>query len=93
MNIPMNRTAFLAVLFAATASATITGLTVDGESHETSVAAICTSADWPMIPMDCLDGGSDRSVRIVDADLQAAEAEADAEEDDLRFRFDAAFAG
>ena len=31
--------------------------------------------------------------RFIDADLRAAEAEYDAEEEELRFRFEAAFSG
>ena len=45
-----------------------------------------------MIPAACLEGDHS-DVRVIDADLQAGEAEADAEEDDLRFRFEAAFSG
>jgi hypothetical protein len=93
MNIRMSRSALFAVLFAATAAAAIAGAAVRGESRETPFAADCASAFWPMIPADCLDGGNGVAVRVIDADLQAGEAEADAEEDDLKFRFEAAFAG
>ncbi len=81
------------MIFAATAAAAVTGATVRGESRETPFEADCASASWPMIPANCLDGGNGTSVRIIDADLQAAEAESDAEQDDLRFRFEAAFTG
>ena len=93
MNIRMSRSALFAALFAATAAAAITGAAVRGESRETPFGADCASAFWPMIPADCLDGGDGVAVRFIDADLAAGEAEADAEEDDLRFRYEAAFAG
>lgn len=93
MNIRMSRSTLFAVLFAATAAAAITGAAVRGESRETPLGADCASAFWPMIPADCLEGAGPNEVRMIDADLQAAEAEADAEQDDLRFRFEAAFSG
>lgn len=92
VTIRINRPVMLAALFAATAAAAITGAAVRSESRDTPLEAICAAASWPMLPADCIEGG-DRAVRVIDADLQAAEAEADAEEDDLRFRFEAAFSG
>ena len=93
MNIRMSRSTLFAALFAATAAAAITGAAVRGESRETPLEAICAAASWPMIPADCLDGAPTQEIRLIDADLEAGEAEADAEEDDLKFRFEAAFTG
>jgi hypothetical protein len=87
-----NRPVLLAAVFAATAAAAIAGAAVRGESRDNPLEMVCAAADWPMIPAECLEGG-DGAFRYIDADLRAAEAEYDAEEEELRFRFEAAFSG
>jgi hypothetical protein len=59
------RTAFLSVAFAATVAAAITVASVRGETKETSIDDICATAEWPMIPARCLDGGRGHDVRVV----------------------------
>ena len=93
MSLRISRSTLFASLFAATAVAAITGAAVRGESRETPLEAICAAASWPVIPANCLAGVASQEIRLIDSDLEAAEAEADAEQDDLKFRFEAAFAG
>jgi hypothetical protein len=88
----LSRPVLLAAVFAATAAAAIAGAAVRGESRDNPREVACAAAEWPMIPAECLEGG-DGDVRVIDGDLRAAEAEYDAEEDELRFRFEAAFSG
>jgi hypothetical protein len=60
------RQIFVAVAFGATVAAAVTGATLSGETREApTVAEICATAEWPLIPAECLDGASDRSVRVV----------------------------
>jgi hypothetical protein len=89
------RTALLAFAFLATTAAVITGATLRGESKESPEQQICASATWPMIPANCLEGGKGRDVRPVGADVDAFDAEADAEAQeergDMQIRFAADF--
>jgi hypothetical protein len=63
------RQTIVAVAFAATVAAAITGATLRGETREaTSVAEICAKADWPLIPAECLDGAGDRNIRVISTD-------------------------
>lgn len=60
------RPIFVAVAFAAIVAATVTGATLRGETREApTVAEVCATAEWPLIPAECLDGAGDRAVRIV----------------------------
>ncbi len=44
----------------------MTGATLRGETREAaSVVEMCQKADWPLIPVECLDGAADRRVRVV----------------------------
>jgi hypothetical protein len=61
------RKALLATAFAATVAGALTGASLRGETKEVDLAATCASAEWPMIPAACLNGGSD-NVRYVTAD-------------------------
>jgi len=63
--------ATLAAVFAVTVAAALTGATDSGETKETSIDAACAHVTWPMIPAYCLEGGSDRPVRIVSVDNAA----------------------
>lgn len=62
------RNAFLATLFAATVAAGITGATYTGVTKETSTDEACAHVTWPNIPAYCLEGATDRVVRIVSVD-------------------------
>jgi hypothetical protein len=67
----------LATVFALTAAAGITGATYSGVTKETSVDEACAHVTWPMIPAYCLDGATDRPVRMVSVDRTVAGALAD----------------
>lgn len=69
------RQTLVAVAFAATAAAGITGATLRGETKETDLAATCQQAAWPMIPADCLEGGPYHNVRYVSANNPGPGAE------------------
>jgi hypothetical protein len=67
-----------------------------GETRETSREQLCSSVAWPIIPANCLEGiTGGREVRMVGADVDAFDAEADAEEveeqGDMHARFAADF--
>jgi predicted homoserine dehydrogenase-like protein len=52
--------------FAAIVAATVTGATLRGETREApTTAEFCATAEWPMIPAECLDGAGDRQVRLI----------------------------
>ena len=59
------RSATLALVFGLTVAAGITGVTYKGVTREASVEDTCAHAAWPTIRAFCLDGASDRPVRIV----------------------------
>jgi hypothetical protein len=83
------RQIFVAVAFAATVAAAVTGATLRGETREApTVAEVCATADWPLIPAECLDGASDRNVRVVTGQEAATKKFAAAEMDE---RFAVAF--
>jgi hypothetical protein len=68
------RPLLLVAAFAATAAGGVTALTLRGESKEAGlVENACARAAWPLIPANCLDGGSRAGVRVI-ADLAAGEA-------------------
>ena len=60
------RPIFVAVAFAVTVAAAVTGATLRGETREAAtVAEACAAAEWPLIPAECLEGAGNRSVRVV----------------------------
>jgi len=60
------RPLLVAAAFAAIVAATVTGATLRGETREAPTSAeICATAEWPMIPAECLDGAIDRQVRVI----------------------------
>jgi len=61
----------LAAVFAVTVGAAVTGATYRAETKETSIDEACAHVTWPMIPAYCLEGGSDRPVRVVSVDNAA----------------------
>jgi hypothetical protein len=89
------RTALASVAFVAIAAIAIAGATLSGETKETSNEQICSMVAWPMIPSNCLEGGATRSVRPIGEDVDAFDAEDDAEAEeavaDMQVRFDADF--
>jgi hypothetical protein len=83
------RPIFIAVAFAATVAAAVTGATLRGETREApTVAEVCATAEWPLIPAECLDGPHDRSVRVVTGQERAIQKFAAADMDE---RFAVAF--
>jgi hypothetical protein len=78
------RPVFLAVAFSVTVAAAITGATLRGETKESVVTAVtdCAEAAWPAIPAGCIKGGDGREVRMIGADVDAFDAEEDAEAQD-----------
>ena len=83
------RQIFVAVAFAATVAAAVTGATLRGETREApTVAEMCAKADWPLIPAECLDGAAERNVRVVTGNEAAVQKFAAA---DMTERFPVAF--
>ncbi|HET7715016.1 MAG TPA: hypothetical protein VFK86_05265 [Bauldia sp.] len=79
----------VAVAFAATVAAAVTGATLRGETREAeTVAEKCLKAEWPLIPAECLDGMGDRNVRIVTGNETATQRYAAV---DMTDRFAVAF--
>jgi len=64
----MGRGATLATVFALTVAAGITGATYSGITKEASIDEACTHVTWPMIPSYCLEGATDRPVRVISID-------------------------
>jgi hypothetical protein len=62
------RGATLATVFALTVAAGITGATYSGITKEASIDEACAHVTWPMIPSYCLEGATDRPVRVVSVD-------------------------
>ena len=62
-----NKRSFLmAVAFAATVAAGLTGLSMSGQTKESSLDDACAHATWPTIPAACLTGADNgRTVRMV----------------------------
>jgi hypothetical protein len=86
------RQTLVAVAFAATVAAGITGATLRGETKETDLAATCAAANWPMIPAECLQGARQENVRYVSADkLPGTEPTRMAANTELADRFSVAF--
>lgn len=59
------RSVALALVFGLTAAAGITGITYTGITKEASVEDTCAHVTWPNIPAFCLEGATERPVRIV----------------------------
>ena len=80
-----NKRSFLmAVAFAATVAAGLTGLSMSGQTKELSLDDACAHTAWPMIPAACLAGAdNDRTVRVVQTRAAIAQPETAAE----RFAF------
>jgi hypothetical protein len=89
------RTALAAIAFVAIVAVAIAAAPLRGETKETSNEQLCSTVAWPMIPANCLEGGATRTVRPIGADVDAFDAEDDAEADealaDMQVRFDADF--
>lgn len=62
------RSVALALVFGLTVAAGVTGITYKGVSKEASVEDTCAHATWPNIPAFCLEGATERPVRIVSLD-------------------------
>ena len=63
---PTLRTFLLAVAFATTVAAGVTGLTYRGETKEAGIVEnACAKVAWPLIPARCLDGGRGHDVRVI----------------------------
>jgi len=72
----------LAIAFALSVIVIVLGGALRGETKETSREQPCSKFAWPMIPARCLEGDAakGRTVRMVGADVDAFDAEADAED-------------
>jgi hypothetical protein len=82
------RPALVAVALVGTLAAGALGLTTfGGETREADAKAVCAAADWPLIPAGCLEGASNRHVRLIGDTGAAAGGKALAMEE----RFAAAF--
>ena len=64
----MIRKVLLTAAFAATVAGALTGATFRGETKEVDLAATCAAAEWPQIPVGCLDGAKGEEIRYVSAD-------------------------
>lgn len=83
------RKIFVAAAFGVTVAAAVTGATLRGETREApTVAEVCATAEWPLIPAECLDGAGHRSVRVVTGQEAAVHTYAAADMDE---RFAVAF--
>jgi hypothetical protein len=76
-----NKRSLLTVLaFSVTVAAGLTGLSLSGQTRESSLDQACAHATWPTIPVQCLDGAdADRSVRMVATRASVDEHEPPAE--------------
>jgi hypothetical protein len=65
-----------------------------GETKETAREQPCSTIAWPMIPAKCLEGddAKGRTVRMVGADVDAFDAETDAEDQEQQADMQARFA-
>lgn len=77
------RTPLAAVGFAVIGAAALAGMSLRGETKETSIVETCAHETWPAIPAYCLTGAPQRSVRMVSVDRAETNGMAD--------RFAAAF--
>ena len=60
----------IATAFSASVAAALTGAAVSGQSEDIDTGINCTTAHWPMIPAECLEGAPVRDVRFAIADLE-----------------------
>ena len=72
-----NKRSFLmAFAFAATVAAGLTGLSMSGQTKESSLDDACAHTAWPMIPAACLAGADNgRTVRVVQTRSAIAQTE------------------
>ncbi len=66
-------------------------MTLRGETKEASAVTICAAAAWPMIPANCLEGGSGRTVRNVSMERVDDAVSASPGQLAMQARFDTAF--
>ena len=60
------RPALVAAVLIGTLAVGALGLTTfRGETREADVNVVCATADWPLIPAECLEGAQSRHVRVV----------------------------
>ena len=60
------RSLLMTLAFSGTVAAGLTGLSLTGQTRESSLDQACAHSTWPTIPAQCLDGvDSGRSVRTV----------------------------
>lgn len=62
------RGATLTMVFALTVAAGLTGATFTGVTKEASIDEACAHVTWPLIPAYCLEGASDRPIRVISMD-------------------------
>ena len=89
----MIRSSLVSLAFLVMVGAVVAGATSQGETNENSIGQSCERASWPSIPAACLAGGQARDVRLVGADIEAAELEAESEIREIRLKFVWAFGG
>jgi hypothetical protein len=78
------RKVLIATAFSASVAGALTGAALSGETQEIDNTASCTTAHWPMIPAECLEGGPEREVRFATANLGDFDR-------DMQVRFEIAF--
>jgi hypothetical protein len=70
------RSVLMAVAFAATVAAGLTGLSLTGQTKESNLDDACAHATWPLIPAACLTGADNgRTVRVVQTRTAVAQPE------------------
>ncbi len=80
------RSVLMAVAFAATVAAGLTGLSMSGQTKELSLDDTCAHATWPVIPAACLTGADNgRTVRVVQTRVAVDQPETIAERFALAF--------
>ena len=84
---------FLAVVaITATAAAVVAGATLRGETREApTTAEICSTAAWPNIPAECLDGAGHGNVRVIGFNKTAAPVATTLAASEMDERFAVAF--
>jgi hypothetical protein len=62
------RMPYAAAAVGVVAVSAIAAMTLSGQTREQSLSEVCAHADWPYVPAYCLEGASDRAVRVVALD-------------------------
>jgi hypothetical protein len=84
-------TLIAAAAVAAIAAGAMGLMTFRGETHEADSRTLCATAEWPLIPAECLEGAENRPVRIV-GDMASVEPhQAGPNQIAMQERFDTAF--